>query len=74
MYREKEGEKGYHGVPRRSCDCTAMNQAKMPRQIAEPASTMMIQMLSWSSGQRYRRRRWTRAAIVGGRCGVVYSR
>lgn len=44
----------YHGVPRSICVCTIMNQAKMPRHVAEPESTTMSQMLSWISGQWYR--------------------
>lgn len=41
----------YHGVPRCICDCTAMNQEKIPRHVAEHDNTTIIQMLSWSSGQ-----------------------
>ena len=45
----KKGD--YHGMPRFNCVCTAMNQAKIPRQIEDADRTMRIQRLSWSSGQ-----------------------
>lgn len=52
MFSTDQGGGGaYHGMPSFSSDWTTINQEKMPRQMADAARTMMIQMLSWSSGQ-----------------------
>ena len=40
----------YHGIPRFISVWMAINQEKIPRQTADPDSTIMIQMLSCSSG------------------------
>lgn len=61
----------YHGIPRFISVWMAINQEKIPRQTADPDSTIMIQMLSCSSGHWQCRLRRIGAAIILCLCLLV---